>query len=155
MIIAIDFDGTIVEHRFPEIGEPLPHAFEVMQALQEAGHKLILWTYRDGEDLKKAVRLCRENGIRFYAVNHSKPNEDYDKYMSRKIYADIYIDDRNLGGFPGWLEVQRMILEDGSHGVQFETSSSNTRKTVLQEQPITERKRNFSVLKSIVAAFPF
>lgn len=122
MIIAIDFDGTIVEHKFPQIGNVLPNAFEVMKELQENGHKLILWTYRDGEDLKNAVSLCKENGVRFYAVNHSKPNEDYDKYMSRKIYADIYIDDRNIGGFPGWEAIRYMILGDGDHGVKLESS---------------------------------
>ncbi len=136
MIIAIDFDGTIVEHKFPAIGEPLPHAFEVMKELQQKGHKLILWTYRDGEDLTKAVQLCRENGVRFYAVNHSKPNEDYDKYMSRKIYADLYIDDRNLGGFPGWLEVRRQVLGENmpqpaeavAHAVHTHEASEQAKK---------------------------
>ncbi len=142
MIIAIDFDGTIVEHKFPAIGEPLPHAFEVLKELQENGHKLILWTFRDGEDLKKAVVLCRENGIRFYAVNHSKPNEDYDKYMSRKIYADIYIDDRNLGGFPGWEAVRHMILGEGDHGVKI----SNTKDSHLSKADKEEKKtRLFSI----------
>lgn len=151
MIIAIDFDGTVVEHKFPEIGEPLPNAFTVMKELQENGHKLILWTFRDGEDLKKAVTLCKENGIRFYAVNHSKPNEDYDKYMSRKIYADIYIDDRNLGGFPGWDAVRHMILGDGDHGVKLESKGDKKSR----DSKNNEKKRSsFSLLKSVVTAFP-
>lgn len=112
MNIAIDFDGTIVEHKFPKIGAVLPKAFEVMQSLQDAGHKLILWTYRDGALLKEAVDFCKENGIQFYAVNNSMPLEAYDKYVSRKIYADLFIDDRNLGGFPGWEKVRQMILTD-------------------------------------------
>ena len=84
LIIAVDFDGTIVEHKYPQIGEIIPGAFEVLQELQENGHKLILWTFRDGEYLKDAVDFCLENGIMFYAVNESLPNEDFNKYMSRK-----------------------------------------------------------------------
>ncbi len=110
MIIAIDFDGTIVEHKYPRIGKEMPFAFEVMQELQAHGHKLILWTYRDGEDLKNAVNFCKERGLTFFSVNNSRPDEEYDPYISRKIYADVYIDDRNLGGFVGWEKVREMLL---------------------------------------------
>lgn len=112
MIIAIDFDGTIVEHKYPDIGKPLAGAFDVMKELQENGHQLILWTYRDGEDLDAAVDFCLDNGIMFWAVNNSFPDEEYNKYISRKINADVFIDDRNIGGFIGWDKIREILLPD-------------------------------------------
>ncbi len=109
MIIAIDFDGTIVDHEYPEIGKPKLFAFETMKALQEQGHQLILWTYRAGKYLDEAVEYCKQNGIEFYAVNKNYPEEVYDDLISRKIIADIYIDDRNVGGFLGWSEIWKII----------------------------------------------
>ncbi|HOY39902.1 MAG: hypothetical protein KBB11_02750 [Bacteroidales bacterium] len=111
-IVAVDFDGTIVEHKYPSIGKEMPLAFEVLREMQEAGYRLILWTFRDGEYLKDAVEYCLSNGIMFYAVNQSSPNEEFNKYMSRKINADIYIDDRNVGGFPGWEKIREWLLPD-------------------------------------------
>ena len=66
MILAIDFDGTLVEHAYPKIGKEIPHAFETLEALQKAGHRLILWTYRDGSLLQEAVDYCEEKGIELY-----------------------------------------------------------------------------------------
>ncbi len=109
MTIAVDFDGTIVEHAYPEIGEEMLFAFETLKALQEKGHRLILWTFRDGKYLEDAVEYCKENGIEFYSVNSSYPEEKFDLSISRKINCDIFIDDRNLGGFPGWSEVWQML----------------------------------------------
>jgi len=111
MTLAIDFDGTIVEHKFPKIGKPLPFAFETLKALQDAGHILILWSYRSGRLLKEAVDFCKDNGIEFYAVNKNYPEEVLDDSISRKILADIYIDDRNFNGFPGWGVIGQAILE--------------------------------------------
>ena len=112
MIIAVDFDGTIVDHEYPEIGKPKLFAFETLKALQEKGHQLILWTYRAGKDLDDAVEFCSKNGIEFYAVNKNYPEEIYDNTISRKIIADIYIDDRNIGGFLSWSEVWQMLNPD-------------------------------------------
>lgn len=109
LVIAIDFDGTIVEDAYPKIGKPRIFAFETMKRLQKDGHRLILWTYRCGSKLDDAVQFCKENGITFYAVNQSFPEEKYDDKVSRKIYADIYIDDRNIGGVLGWGEVYQLI----------------------------------------------
>jgi len=111
MTIAIDFDGTIVEHKYPEIGKPILFAFETMKMLQDEGNKLILWTFRAGKLLDEAVEFCRKKGIEFYAVNSNFPGEKYDESMSRKILADIYIDDRNFGGFPGWGEIGQNLLK--------------------------------------------
>ena len=112
MIIAVDFDGTIVDHEYPEIGKPKLFAFETLKALQEKGHSLILWTYRSGKELQEAIDFCKQNGLEFYAVNKSYPEEVYDDTISRKIIADIYIDDRNVGGFPGWSEIWQMLNPD-------------------------------------------
>mgnify|MGYP006267044091 CR=1 FL=1 len=109
-IIAVDFDGTIVEDQYPKIGKPMIFAFETLKMLQGDGHRLILWTYRYGRKLKEAVDFCRENGLEFYAVNRSYPEEEYDEAKaSRKIHADIFIDDRNLGGMKGWGEIYQEI----------------------------------------------
>ena len=107
--IAVDFDGTIVEHAYPEIGKDMLFAFETLKALQEKGHRLILWTFRDGKYLEDAVAYCQSKGIEFYAVNKSYPEEEFDQSISRKINCDLFIDDRNLGGFPGWSDVCQML----------------------------------------------
>lgn len=110
MIIAVDFDGTIVEHRYPEIGKEILFAFDTLKALHQQGHKLILWTFRSGKELDEAVAYCKENGLTFYAVNANSPVEVFNPdTISRKIYADLYIDDRNVGGLPGWGEIWNML----------------------------------------------
>jgi hydroxymethylpyrimidine pyrophosphatase-like HAD family hydrolase len=112
LVIAIDFDGTIVEDAYPKVGKPRIFAFETMKRLQQDGHRLILWTYRSGAKLDEAVAFCKSNDITFYAVNQSFPEEQYDNSVSRKIYADIYIDDRNIGGILGWGEVYQLITNE-------------------------------------------
>lgn len=112
MVIAIDFDGTIVEHRYPAIGKQRPFAFETLKALQQKGHRLILWTHRSGPYLDEAVEYCRKNGVEFYAVNRNYPEEKWDSEDSRKVLADLYIDDRNLGGLPSWGEIYNMICPE-------------------------------------------
>ena len=109
MKIAIDFDGTIVEDAYPDIGKPMLFAFETMKELQRQRHQLILWTYRSGTELEEAVEFCRENGVEFYAVNQSYPEEKFDVESSRKIHAHVFIDDRIIGGFPGWSKVWQML----------------------------------------------
>ncbi len=108
--IAVDFDGTIVEHAYPEIGKEMLFAFMTLRELEKAGALLILWTFRAGKELDEAVEYCRENGIEFYAVNSNYPEEVFDGTISRKINADIFIDDRNVGGFPGWGEIWHMLF---------------------------------------------
>jgi len=110
LIIAVDFDGTIVENTYPKRGKPIIFAFETLKKLQAEGHRLILWTYRDGKKLKQAVDFCSENGIDFYAVNKSYPEEIFNEKMSRKIHADIFIDDRNIGGLLSWTDIYVQIL---------------------------------------------
>lgn len=107
--IAVDFDGTIVEHQYPEIGKEKLFAFQTLKELEKKGARLILWTFRNGKELEEAVEYCRQNGIEFYAVNKNYPEELFDATISRKIDADIYIDDKNIGGFPGWSEIWQML----------------------------------------------
>jgi hydroxymethylpyrimidine pyrophosphatase-like HAD family hydrolase len=114
MKIAVDFDGTIVEHIYPKIGKPMPFAFETLKELKLRGHEIILWTYRAGNELDEAVQFCKKNGLEFYAINQSYPDEIFDQTISRKIYADIYIDDRNIGGFPGWSYIWKLLNNDES-----------------------------------------
>ena len=95
MIFAIDFDGTLVEHAFPEIGEEVPMAFDTLKQLQAAGHRLILWTVRGGEALELAVQYCKERGIVFWGVNENP--EQWKWSDSRKVYAEFYIDDLAIG----------------------------------------------------------
>jgi hypothetical protein len=113
MTIAVDFDGTIVEHRYPKIGKELPFATQTLRMLIEGRHKLILWSVREGKLLEEAVEWCRERGIEFYAVNKDFPEEDLEKnqHFSRKLKADIWIDDRNIGGLPDWGTIYQMITE--------------------------------------------
>jgi len=108
--LAIDFDGTIVQNAYPDIGKPLIFAFDTLKKLQEEGYLLILWTYRSGRKLEEAIDFCRSNGIEFYAVNRSYPEEVMSESISRKINADLFIDDRNIGGLLGWGEIHHMLL---------------------------------------------
>ena len=109
LTIAVDFDGTIVENRYPKIGKPMLFAIETLKKLQEDGHHLILWTYRCGRELEEAVDFCSRHGINFYAINKSYPEEVYDPLLSRKIQADYFIDDRNIGGLMGWGEIYHSL----------------------------------------------
>jgi len=109
MRIAVDFDGTIVEHAYPAIGKEMLFAFQTLIELQKLGFQLILWTYRTGKELDEAVEFCKNKGVEFYAVNKNYPEEIFDPNTSRKIEADIFIDDRILGGFPGWIKVWELL----------------------------------------------
>jgi len=107
--IAVDFDGTIVDHEYPQIGKEKLFAFLTLKELNKKGARLILWTFRTGKELEEAVEFCRRNGVEFYAVNKNYPEEIMNESVSRKIDADIFIDDKNIGGFPGWSEIWQML----------------------------------------------
>lgn len=117
MIIAVDFDGTIVEHKFPDIGDPLPGAIETLRDLQNAGHRLILFTCREDEMdstgrkyLTEAVDFCKRHGINFVSANQTLTEDDFRPMGGRKVYADVYIDDRNIGGFVGWEKIRETLF---------------------------------------------
>lgn len=110
MIIAVDFDGTIVRHRYPKIGEELPFATETLRILIREGHRLILWTVREGKLLDEAIEWCRDRGVEFYAINRDFPEEDATgSGFSRKLKADLFIDDRSFGGLPDWGTIYHRI----------------------------------------------
>ena len=130
MKIAVDFDGTIVEHRYPIIGEEKLFAFETMKQLQKLGHQLILWTFRCGKELDEAVDYCSKHGIEFYAINKSYPEEEFDeREISRKIDTDLFIDDRNIGGFIGWSEIWQILNPDSVDSEYNELSSLLTKSS--------------------------
>ena len=112
MIIAVDFDGTIVEHKYPEIGKEKPFAIQTLKRLQSERHMLILWTVREGKLLDEAVDFCRKRGLEFYAVNANNPDEqkkDSQSTPCRKLRAEMYIDDCNIGKLPDWGAIYEMV----------------------------------------------
>jgi hypothetical protein len=98
-IIAVDFDGTIVDHQYPDIGQSVPGALEWLKRFQAAGARLILWTMRchdspDGDTLAKAVEYCAANGLDLWGINNN-PEQNWSG--SPKAYAHVYIDDSGVG----------------------------------------------------------
>lgn len=117
MLIAVDFDGTIVEHKYPAIGAEIPFAIETLKKLAAQRHKLILWSVREGKLLDEAVEFCRQRGLEFYAVNRDYPEEEkgQNNHYSRKLKVDLFIDDRNLGGLPDWGTIYEMVTKKLSY----------------------------------------
>lgn len=126
MTIAVDFDGTIVTHEYPRIGRPIPFAIETLLKLQQDGHQIILWTVREGQLQEEAVAYCKSKGLEFYAVNANYPGENTaSESFSRKIVADVYIDDRNFGGLPDWGVIYQMIQSGQAFSHQWTTTYDN------------------------------
>ena len=113
MTIAVDFDGTIVENKYPQIGEEIDFATDTLKMLIKERHLLILWTCREGQLLDDALEWCRKRGVEFYAVNRDYPEETIENNhaFSRKLKADLFIDDRNVGGLPDWGTIYHMITK--------------------------------------------
>lgn len=128
MIIAVDFDGTIVEHKYPEIGKPVPFAIETLLQLQKENHQLLLWTVREGDLLQEAVDYCAQRGLHFYAANANFPEET--SRVPRKLNADMFIDDRNLGGLPDWGVIYKAVQAtvDGASSFQAIMSAQETKE---------------------------
>lgn len=121
-IIAVDFDGTIVAHAYPNIGREVPNAIRVLKKLQEQGTQLILWTMRSGDRLDEAVRYCEEKGITFWGVNQNPAQSEWTD--SPKAYASIYIDDAALGcptlwdegtqrRMANWRDIEAILIRKG------------------------------------------
>lgn len=111
MIIAVDFDGTIVEHEYPRIGKEIPFAIDSLKRLQQDPEiLLVLWTVREGKELQEAIDFCKKDGLEFYAVNNNYPEEKREDGEPRKLKVDLFIDDRNLGGLPDWGVIYRTIM---------------------------------------------
>lgn len=112
-IIAVDFDGTLVEDKFPEIGEPREEVWEKVLRVQKKGCKIILWTSRDNERLKDAVEFCVQRGLHFDAINE---NLDECKVLfnndTRKVYANEYWDDKAVGTYCSIMVTEGDLKED-------------------------------------------
>lgn len=111
MVIAIDYDGTIIDGgAYPNKGTIRPDAAKVIKWLKSKGATLILWTCREGQALKNAKELLEENGLEFDAFNENADNY----YTSRKIVADIYIDDMAWPRIPiDWKSIGESFGMDG------------------------------------------
>ncbi len=121
-VIALDFDGTCVTNEYPKMGQPLPHCIEVLKQIVKK-NKIVLLTQRDGKELTEAIKWFADNKIDLYGINDNPPQNTWNK--SRKVYADIYIDYRNLGcpltqhkslsgkPFVDWIKVEKILKEKG------------------------------------------
>ena len=125
MIIAVDFDGTIVEHEYPKIGKPIAFAIETLLQLQKDGHTLLMWSVREGKMLQEAVDYCESKGLKFFAANKNYPEED-PATASRKLNAEVFIDDRNLGGLPDWGVIYNAVnaTRNGGNALQLMVGAS-------------------------------
>jgi len=140
--IAVDFDGTIVEHKYPDIGKENLFAFQTLRELEKRGARIILWTFRAGQELEDAVEFCRRNGLVFYAVNKNYPEEIVDESVSRKIDADLYIDDKNLGGFPGWSAVWQMLYPFEVQQKEAEKRITSAGRNILKKLFLRKKKHD-------------
>ncbi|NDW17852.1 hypothetical protein D0T53_02835 [Dysgonomonas sp. 216] len=139
MVIAVDFDGTIVEHEYPRIGRAIPFAIETLLKLQQERHILLLWSVREGDLLQEAVDYCESKGLKFYAANKNHPEEDR-ATAARKLDADLFIDDRNLGGLPDWGVIYHAIQAKERGEVSFEKIMM-----LSGESKTSRRKKNFFI----------
>lgn len=95
LIIAVDFDGTVVKHKYPAVGDTVEGSVETLQKLVDKGHKIVLWTMRDKSELEDAVKWFEEKNIPLHGTNS---NPDQSAWTSSpKAYAQLYIDDAALG----------------------------------------------------------
>jgi len=112
-IIAIDFDGTIVDDQFPEIGKLIPGAKENINKLYSEGYEIIIWSCRNGINKAKAIEWLVKNGIKFHRFNESSYHnlKEHDFKDTRKVFANMYIDDRQPTPLPAWSELYNIIHE--------------------------------------------
>ena len=138
LILAVDFDGTIVTHDYPHIGEDRG-AIETLKWVTSLGHRIMLWTMRDGVQLEDAVLYCHQQDIKLWAVNKNPGQWTWSK--SNKQYANIYIDDAAIGcpliyledgkaPYVDWKKVRRhlehifaggqvLLAKTGIHGIDY------------------------------------
>ncbi|SHF39756.1 BT0820 family HAD-type phosphatase [Dysgonomonas macrotermitis] len=139
MIIAVDFDGTIVEHEYPKIGRPIPFAIETLLRMQKDGHVLLMWTVRSGPLLQEAIDYCAKKGLVFYAANKNYPEEDPIQ-APRKLNAELYIDDRSIGGLPDWGVIYNAVKAAERGEFSFDQIMS-----AGENQQRSRRKKNFFI----------
>jgi hypothetical protein len=116
MIVCVDFDGTVVEHKYPYVGSGVPNAEDTLKKLVSKGHQLILFTMRSGKELEDAVKWYVDKEIPLYGINVNPTQKQWTK--SPKAYGQLYIDDCGLGcpltelGYVDWLEVEKILIKD-------------------------------------------
>ncbi|MCM8536578.1 MAG: hypothetical protein NE334_11630 [Lentisphaeraceae bacterium] len=110
MLIAIDFDGTCVEEKYPAIGREKAGCSQTLKALVRRNHKLILWTCREGDKLQEAVEWFEDREILLVGINETPLRDDFREERGRKAFANLYIDDKAFGGFPGWDKIHFELL---------------------------------------------
>ena len=122
MIIAVDFDGTCVEHEYPEVGMDVEGAVDVLKALRANGHRIILFTMRSGSKLDAATRWFKERKIELWGINENPEQKEWTS--SPKVFADLYIDDSAVGcpimfvdgarrPMVNWAKVRTQLENDG------------------------------------------
>lgn len=122
MVIAIDFDGTCVDHKYPDVGKDAPHAERVIKRIVKNGHKVVLWTMRSGQTLADAVSWFKSKDIELYGENTNPTQASWTS--SPKAHANLYIDDAALGAplilyahlsyqCVDWLQVEVMLEQSG------------------------------------------
>lgn len=113
-VIAVDYDGTLFDKSYPEIGDPITEVINKVKQFIDNGAEVVLWTCRDGENLKQAVDRCSDQGIKFTAINDNSPSDkkyqemrakDGQTFGKRKIFADLYVDDHAPGSIEYFLNL--------------------------------------------------
>ncbi|MCK6471514.1 MAG: HAD family hydrolase [Planctomycetes bacterium] len=140
MRVVIDFDGTIVEHAYPDIGAAAPLALETIKFLKRQGCWLGLFTVRSGAKLEAAVAWLKKNGIEFDAVNSDERQKEWT--TSPKMYGDVYIDDRGLGC---------PVLKDGDKGAVVNWAAVRSTMELLIEAERESRARQAAKRKKTFA----
>jgi len=111
--LAIDFDGTLVEDAYPDIGTLKPNAKQVLQRLHDEGYFIIVWTCRGSDDLINTYKFLKDSNVYFDNLNQNSVKDDIIFLPFPKIFANIYIDDRNLGSIPNdWEDIYKLIKKD-------------------------------------------
>ena len=102
-ILAVDYDGTLFEGSWPDLGDPKEDVIAKVKKFKDAGSEIVLWTCREGVSLKEALERCKEVGLEFDSVNENSPSqkeymeqrkEEGEIFATRKIFANFYLDDR-------------------------------------------------------------
>lgn len=121
LVIAVDFDGTVVSHDYPEVGKDIGAA-PILKELLERGHELVLFTMRSGKHLHDAIEWFSKNNIRLYGIQYNPTQAQWT--CSNKCYAHIYIDDAALGcplldpidgkrSYVDWRQIRQLLKEKG------------------------------------------
>ncbi len=109
VILCVDFDGTIVEHEYPDMGELKEGAKEYINKLYDEGYYIIIWTCRAGYPLVDMINFLDDKGVKYHKINENAPFEMIGFKPSPKVFCNIHIDDTNLGGLPEWKDIYRMV----------------------------------------------